>query len=344
MSGVLVVATLLKSGAFPALEWSWGPVLPAPTSCRATAVVNGIVVTVGGTRWEEDASGTRVKRWSRAVYALDSDAAAWRKLPDYPLACDYAAAASVGSTLFVAGGRHETQVYADVFRLDLSSARPHWEQAPALPKPRWGAAAVNSRGIVYLAGGIEVESAAVGDDRPSRDVLALDLAKPSAGWRTVALIPGPALNWRNAAACDGRLCLFGGLTDERAATDRGFLPHREAYAFDVAQGTWRTLAPLPVAMGSGAATAVNAHSILIAGGYALALPGNGTPDHKARTYFTPQCFLYDTRENRYTPLTPMKTGLTDFGFVHCFGKLLVIGGEDGPYRSRTDLIQIGTFR
>lgn len=344
LGGVLVLAALLGAGAVPALEWTWGPVLPLPTSCRATTVVNGIVITVGGTQWEEHASGTKIKRWSKAVYSLDSESAQWRKLPDYPLACDSAAASSVGSMLFVVGGRDDKRAFGDVFRLDLSRTTPHWEQVPALPKPRWGAGAVSIRGILYVAGGLEGELATSGEDRPARDVLAFDPMRPIVGWRIVARIPGPALNWRSIAASDGQLYLFGGLTYKPASTDRGFLPHREAYALDIDKRAWRMLAPLPVAMGSGAATTLNSHAILIAGGYALALPNRETTDHKVRTHFTAQCFLYDTLQNRYFGLAPMKMGLVDFGFVQCFGKLLVIGGEDGPYRSRTDLTEVGSFR
>src|ERR1041385_3044483 len=72
MSDILIVATLLQGAAFPAFEWYWGPVLPSPTSCRATAVVNDMVVTVGDTRWAQNAVGTRVMQWSRAVFALDA--------------------------------------------------------------------------------------------------------------------------------------------------------------------------------------------------------------------------------------------------------------------------------
>jgi hypothetical protein len=77
------------------------------------------------------------------------------------------------------------------------------------------------------------------------------------------------------------------------------------------------------------------------GGYGLAVPGAQAPDHKARTYFTSDCLLYDVARNNYRFLSPVKMPAADQGLVYVKNKLFMIGGEDAPYQTRADMVQVG---
>jgi N-acetylneuraminic acid mutarotase len=143
-----------------------------------------------------------------------------------------------------------------------------------------------------------------------------------------------------SAACGGKLYLLGGLIPASEG-DKGFLPQADVLALDVAKGTWEQLRPLPTPMGSGAAVAIDSRFILMTGGYGLAVSAASAPDHKARTYFTSDCLLYDVARNSYRFLSPLKMPVADQGLVYVKNKLFIIGGEDAPYQTRTDIVQVG---
>lgn len=119
------------------------------------------------------------------------------------------------------------------------------------------------------------------------------------------------------------------------------MPLAESTVFDPKTGTCRQIGKLPYGLGSGAAVAVDARTIVIAGGLALAVEGKATPNGKARAHVSPEILLYDTVQDRYSNGGSMRLGLADQGLVFVNGHLYAIGGEDSPYRSRTDLVQVG---
>lgn len=327
-------------GTPPILHWFWGPVMPLAKTCRATAVVRGEIVTVGGTSWEDVGPGRKIKRWTSGVYELNPQKLRWRELPNYPLLVGYAFAAAIGSQLYVVGGLSPSRGISEVYMLDLAFPRRHWAPAPPLPHARWGVVGAVIGNIIYVAGGVESDSSSPEDSHVARDVLAFDPSHPKKGWRQVAIIPGPLLEWRCGVGFGGKLYLFGGLSEEPREADKGFLPHTEAFVLDVSDKRWRKLPPLPIPLGSGAAATLDSRYILLAGGYALAVSANKTPDAKARTYLTSESLLYDTVESRYGFVTPLKMGVDDLGLVYTRGRIVALGGEDSTCRSRTDLIQI----
>lgn len=321
--------------------WGWGPVLPQARTGRVTAVAGGLIVTAGGTWWEDTARSGKVKHWATAVHALEPQSSGWRALPAYPVPVGEAFAAAIGSKFYVIGGRGETAGNAGVNILDVAAPDAGWEPGPGLPRPRWGTTGAVIDGVIYLLGGVEGDPQ--GESRPAGDVVALDPRRPEKGWQRVAQLPDPLVEWPMAAGGDGVLYLFGGMASAPEKTDKGYLPRADAYALDLKSRRWRKIRPLPIALGSGAATAVDRRRILLTGGYALAALPSPTPDDKTRTYYSTACFLYDTVLEQYNPCAPLSLAVVDHGLGYWRGKAYVVGGEDTPYRTRTDLVQVGSI-
>ena len=335
-----VILSIAASSAPRRISWSWGPVMPLAKSCRAIVVAGDDIITVGGTWWESASPEKKIKHWASVVYLLDTKKMEWRRLPDYPVPVGYAFAGQIGNRLYVVGGRAEDRGNAEMFILDLSARNQEWIPGPSLPRPRWGHAGGVINGAIYIAGGTEGDPSR--EDRCSLagSVLTFDPREPERGWRQLATLPRLGTEWQMSATCNGKLYLLGGLVPTSEG-DKGFLPQADAFALDVSKGTWEQLPPLPTPMGSGAAVAINSRFILMTGGYGLAVPGASAPDHKARTYFTTDCLLYDVAHKTYRFLSPSKMPVADQGLVYVKNKIFMIGGEDAPYRTRTDVVQVG---
>jgi hypothetical protein len=191
-------------------------------------------------------------------------------------------------------------------------------------------------GVVYIAGGVQGDPGPDGETMEAADVLALDTGDTAAGWIRVAGMPSTDLEWPVAAATDGRLFLFGGM--------RAGVPVAEAFALDPGTGRWTPIRPLPLGLGSGAAVEIGDGAILVSGGSALAVPAALTPDGKGRNIIAAHSFTYSVRKDRYQPVTPLLQATLDQGLVQVNGTIVSIGGEDSPYKTRSDLVQIGTLR
>ena len=294
-----------------------------------------------GTRWEPANDGPKIKQWLSAVSMLEAGSSRWRSLPDYPLPAGYAFAAGVAGKLYVTGGRGASRGNAETYVLDLSRPDPQWQPGPPLPEPRWEPVGAAIGGILYIAGGSTGDLSRADGPRLAPQVLALDTGNPDAGWKRVAELPNPQIMYPVCAACGGRLFFFGGAV---ATPDPpNVRPVDEAYAYDLAGGTWKTIRPLPAAAYSGAALALDDRRILIAGG-GTAVPALLTPDGKARLLTGSECFLYDTVSDSYSRLQPLPEGVCDQGLVLLKGEVYCIGGEQTPLKTRTDVTQVGRIR
>jgi len=323
------------------INWSWGPVAPIAKSSRATAVIGDAVVTVGGTFWETTKDEKKIKHWLASVYKLDTRKMTWSRLPDYPYPAGYAYAAAVGSKLYVVGGRGARRGNAETFIMDMSAKQPKWIPGPALDRPRWGLVGGVIGKVIYIAAGEQGDPSKKGAVKRSTQVLALDTSKLDKGWTQVADLPNPKLDWPTATTCGDKLYLFGGMESQ---ADGLSIPVADAFSLNVSTGRWKKLRAMPAALGSGAATAVGDKNILVCGGIGLAATGLQTPDGKIRTYIGTECLLYDVSQDTYKILTPLKQGVLDQGLVHVNGTIISMGGEDSPYKSRSDLVQVGKLR
>ena len=150
----------------------WKPAAPLPlarSEVAAAAYGTGIVV-VGGYL----AGGTG-KNTARADLYLPRQYR-WRRLPDYPLPIDHAAAVGAGRRAYVVGGFANR---GDQVRVGYSLENGRWRRLPTLPAARAasGAALIGSK--LYVVGGFAGEKLA-------QSMLVLDLST-----RRWSSAPGP---------------------------------------------------------------------------------------------------------------------------------------------------------
>ncbi len=349
---ILVLAVgLVSAEETYRISWTWGPELPIAQSALGTTAVGDDVVVVGGTYWVEPRDGMPNKIWTRTVKKLDTGTMQWESLPAYPLPVGYPLAVAEGNKLWVIGGENADRVHAEVYVLDLSRENPAWMAAPSLPLPRAGARGGINDGVIYIAGGMEEYQ---GQSRPASSVLALDTNDLEKGWQVMGEVPRPELLWPVGTVCGGKLYLFGGLLEDKQFTVAetfvrsyhniaSLIPVADAYCFDIATSQWQQVRPLPLARGTGACTALDDSHIVVAGGLALAIPASRVSGQKMHAYPSAQCLLYDTVRDQYRPLSPMLMGILDQGCAYVNERLYMIGGEDSPWKTRTDLVQVGRF-
>ncbi len=153
----------------------------------------------------------------------------------------WVAGAAVAGRIYVAGGRDgQGDLFEAVHRIDPGgpSRSAQVRQVTALPSPRFGAAAAESGGLLYIAGGFDGK-------RCFDDLLVFD---PGAQrLQRLASLPGPRA-FGGLAALDGRLYYLGGW-DGEAPTD-GIL------AIDPRTGQAERIGRLPSARESPAVAAL----------------------------------------------------------------------------------------
>lgn len=337
-TALVAVASCSMAAGLAGITWSWGPILPIDKTCRATAVANDSIVTVGGTRWEPGKDGRTIKQWLSTAYVLDGGINRWRQLPDYPKPSGYAFAAGIGSRIYVVGGRGAGAGNAEVFTLDLSKPECKWEAGPKLPKPRWEHTGGVWNNTIYIAGGSEGDPSTESGHRLAPSVYALNTLMPDKGWRHIADYPNPSIMYPVTAVCGSKLFLFGGaVMDPDGST---FLPRTEAYCLDLETAKWSQLNPLPESAFSGACVAISDGHILIAGGL-TSIPGHLSPDGKPRSQMSNKCFIYDVLKGTYSSATGLIEGVGDEGLVALNGSVYCVGGEQTTLKTRTDVVQIG---
>lgn len=314
-----------------AIDWRFGPVMPVAKSCRGTAVAGTMIVTVGGTLWETGPAETKTKRWLPCVYGFDTGRREWVKLADYPAPAGYPFAAAVGRKVYACGGRSAAKGNRETFILDLAQAAPAWKPGPPLPQPRWGHVGGTIGTTIYVTAGVAGDPGQENGTQRADSILALDTENLEAGWQRVGTMPNTETAWVSGAACAGRLFLFCEATNQ-------------AFAFDPNTQQCREITAPPVPLSSGAAATVGDRYVLVSGGTAQAVDAAATTDGNDRNYIANDCFLYDVAQDRYRALTPLRQAVLDQGLVCLGGVIYSFGGEDSPYRSRTDLLQIGRLR
>ncbi|MFC1677049.1 Kelch repeat-containing protein [Planctomycetota bacterium] len=342
-----------------AIDWSWGPVVPKPKTSLGTTSVGDSVVTVGGTFWVTTPDGKDLKIWLAKVYQLDTKEMKWSNLPDYPHPAGYPFVAAIGSKIYVVGGRNADKGNAETFILDTSEKNPKWVQGPSLPRPRWSCVGGVIDEVIYITAGEQGDLSKKGDVAEAASVMALDTKNLQKGWQHVGDIPGSKPGWTSATTCNGKLYIFGG-TDvtkgmKKSVIKQGsvrvvensfipYQPHSRVLSFDVATGKWEKCTAMPDGKSSCASLAIDDRYILLAGGVDLVTGRHRSGDDRMRLNFSSDCLVYDTIKDNYEAITPLKKAVADVGVVKIGDTLYVIGGENNPFKTRTDLVQIGKLK
>ena len=165
-----------------------------------------------------------------------------------------------------------------------SGAGNCWQSLAPMPaQPRFYVGVAGARGKVFVVGGFT--------DADAVAVHAFDIA--SGTWSALANLPIP-FKMPNVAAVGApgaeRLLVLGGLENKETAE----------YDFDT--GTWKGLAPAPVARGRGvAAVAVKGDKVLLAGGVLRGQSANALNTGKRVSEF----LAYDSQADSWEQLPPM---------------------------------------
>ena len=247
---VWVIGGLTAAGASAVVEsydpaadrWSAGPALPIPLHHAAAAVYRGEIVVLGG--FVEAAS----------LYAQASDRAftlhdgSWVELPRLRRPRGAAAAATVGNSLVLAGGRDGSALIGPTEVFDGTA----WHDAAAPPTRRDHLAAVSDGRSVFTLGGRFLE--------PGATTAAFERLDPAANtWERLPPLPS-ARGGLGAALAGGRIVAAGG-EDPTG-------PFAAVEAYDIAAATWSALPPLPSPRHGLALERVGAELVALVGGTA----------------------------------------------------------------------------
>ncbi len=216
--------------------WQPGPPLPIPVHHAAAATYRGEVVVIGGT-------SDNIAQASNKVFVLRANN--WVELPPLKHARAASWAAVAHDKLVVVGGQNNKQLVPQTEVFDGNS----WSDAPDLPTPREHLAAVSDGTYVYVVGGRFLSS-----DKNSAAFNRFDPASNS--WSTLIDMPTPRGSF-GAAYIDGRIVTAGG-EDPTQVLDA-------VEMYDIGQGKWTKLAPLPEARHAEVVAAVG-DTVYIIGG------------------------------------------------------------------------------
>jgi N-acetylneuraminic acid mutarotase len=192
--------------------WARGPNLPSPRQDAAAAVIAGRIYLIGGFGphntqmdstlvWEpEIAMGEPRGEVERAGVRLG----VWTYAAPIPEPVDHAAAAAIGSYIYVAGGRIEDLVTNKFWR--YNAANDVWIELPSMPIPRYGASMQAIGDELYLVGG----AVSHGNDATSMEVYDTTTNRWSVD--TYALGAGRAA--LASSVLDDNLVVLGGRDDQ----------------------------------------------------------------------------------------------------------------------------------
>lgn len=222
-----VIGGLTAAGASSIVEaydpaadrWSAEPALPIPLHHAAATVYRGEIVVLGGF---VDASSLYAQATDRA-FALRSGG--WVELPRLRRPRGAAAAATVGTSLVLVGGRDAAGLIGPTEVFDGTA----WHDAEPIPTRRDHLAAVSDGRSVFAVGGRFLS--------PGATTAALERFDPAANtWERLPAMP-TARGGLGAAFAGGRVVAAGG--EDPTGT------FGDVEAFDVAKGAWSALPPLP---------------------------------------------------------------------------------------------------
>ena len=236
----------------------------------ATAqVVRGRLYLIGG--YTVDSAGGEKSLASVDVYTASTGK--WSAGAAIPIPVDDAVSGVYrDSLIYLVSGWHDTDNVQDVQVYDV--VRDRW--TAATPTPGRGVfghtGEMAGRTIVYVDGAAKQLSGAPYALVPQVWLGRIDPSQPTRiDWQRGPAHPGPALYRAAAAACGRSVVIAGGTASPYNYNGIGYdtrpsEPLSSVILFDTDRGTWRSLAPLPVATMDQRALARRGHTGWIVGG------------------------------------------------------------------------------
>jgi SSS family transporter len=229
-------------------DGSWTPAdpLPTPRAYAASVTTPRGVVCIGGSDADRHYADVWLLTWNGRAVTRQS-------LASLPVALSNAAAALVGSTMFVAGGEETpgaTRAARRFLALDLAASAPSWRELEPWPGDGRSLAVAGSQdGAFFLVGGVTLAADAAGQPRRTylRDAWRY---RPGAGWTRLADLPHPIAASPSPAPAVGpsHLVILGGDDGSKAgwqppATHPGFAA--DVLAYHTITDTWTELGRMP---------------------------------------------------------------------------------------------------
>lgn len=357
----LLLATfmILTAAPMPCMAQKVTPVVGFPSSepgyalgvsaCYAGRIGQWIVMA-GGCNFPSPGN----KRYYDGIYAAraDGDALHWKRVGTLPQAAAYGASVSSGDSIVFIGGSNAHGSLSTVFsvHLDPGGSKATLHRLAPLPVTTDNAAAALCGTDIFLVGGNQ-------NGAPSAAVWRRSASATDGRWSAVAAMPGAPRVQPVAAACGGKVYVWGGF---HAAADSSTV-HTDGVCLDTATGKWHALASPRNADGeemtlAGGAAWTSGRRILATGGvnksifldaisgaYALTTP-ESYAHHPIGWYrFSPLLYEYDTRLGFWLPTVFSHPSLARAGAavvpvpdMGCF----CIGGEVKPTLRTPQIVMI----
>jgi sialidase-1 len=308
------------------VEWDRLPDLPRPLAGQSAGVSRGALIVAGGSDFPTPPWEGGRKIWLDDIYLLAPGASAWRAAGRLAQPLAYAAAASVGDRLVLAGGSDGVRHFGTVVSLEAAGESVVSRPLASLPAPLAMAGAAILGQTLYVVGG----QAAPDADTASADVRALDLSQPAGTWQTVAPLPGPGRILPVVVAQAGRLYVFSGARlrrDAQGAVTRDYLT--DAWAFAPGSG-WRPMTDAPHPVVAAPALARGPSHILVFGGDTGADAARVAELREKHPGFNREVLAYHTITNTWRPIGALNAGLVTTSAVALGDRIVIAGGEDRP--------------
>ena len=228
-------STTITRADLNAGAWVRGPNLPTARQDAAAVVLADRVYVIGGFGPHSQQMDTTLV-WDPQVVSMTQDPSeqhagshlgSWTFAAPIPEPVDHAAAAAVGSHIFVAGGRIENLVTNKFWRYDV--ANDAWVELPSMPVPRYGAVMQAYQDKLYLIGG------AVSHGNDERSIEVYDISHARWSLAQDALPYGRTA--MGSVLLDDRIALLGGRDDEERTLTSCDL-------YDPSRNHWSVCSPL----------------------------------------------------------------------------------------------------
>ncbi len=237
-------------------RWTTGRDMPTLRSGAIARTVGDAIYVIGGGFKQTD--GTFRFLPTTEIYYPESDR--WESGPDMLMPHDYPAGALLDNHIYIMGGHHPDAVVAGpqtdpgfdfCERLDLASGR--WEQIAPLPTPRFALDAVVIDGRIVTMGGVAFTPEGFNNFDHT------EVYDPASNqWqRGDITLPWTAAG-HGSCLVDDCLFIFGGYSGD------GISDHAALY--DLGQGQWHLLPPMPHTLAAMGVAAIG-HDIYLLGGW-----------------------------------------------------------------------------
>lgn len=312
---LVVVLFLVMIEGIVAGGWEVTSQLPTQRKAFSTAVVDGKIYLIGGTRF----GNRRGPFGLSTVEVYDPQDNRWHRAADMPTPRAQPETAVVAGKIYVLGGYNgidnrivniKTLKVVEVYDPQTDT----WEkkQDMSLPRLYFGVGVVNNK--IYAIGG-EARLEDKNPGAPERLNLVAAYDADTDAWTKRAKMPTRRDGVETAVVNDS-IYVFGGSGWPIADWGGPYLPTIEVYHPKI--NRWKKKPNMP--------TLKIGFSTIVIGGEIYLIGGHGGVGF--RDYLT-TVEVYNPKTERWNRITPMPTGNTPFGAAAVNGKIYILGSERG---------------